>query len=61
MIARNSKSYPYLAIAQHYDIPYGEVLRFSDMLKDCEAEVVIGLEWQEKVYEVYYEQLNSKT
>jgi hypothetical protein len=31
MIARYSKSYPYLAIAQHYDIPYAEVLAASDL------------------------------
>ncbi len=30
MIARYSKSYPYLAIAQHYGIPYAEVLAASD-------------------------------
>ena len=33
MIARNSKSYPYLAIAQHYGVPYAEVLKFSDSQK----------------------------
>ena len=30
MIARDSKSYPYLAIAQYYGVEYGEVLRYSD-------------------------------
>jgi hypothetical protein len=30
MIARDSKSYPYLAIAQHYNVPYWKVLRFSE-------------------------------
>ncbi len=30
MIARDSKSYPYLAIAQHYGVPYAEVLAASD-------------------------------
>ena len=34
MIARNSKSYPYLAIAQHYGVPYAEVLKFSDSQKN---------------------------
>lgn len=29
MIARDSKSYPYLAIAQHYEVPYAEVLSLS--------------------------------
>lgn len=32
MIARDSKSYPYLAIAQHYNVPYGEVLRLSNRI-----------------------------
>lgn len=30
MINRDSKSYPYLAIAQHYGIPYWKVLQYSD-------------------------------
>lgn len=32
MIARDSNSYPYLAIAQHFGIDYGEVLKY-DILK----------------------------
>ena len=31
-IPRNSKSYPYLAIAQHYNVDYGKVLLYSEML-----------------------------
>lgn len=46
MIAKDSKSYPYLAIAQHYNISYAEVLRY--------AEVVCGYnvseEWQYLVW-----------
>ncbi len=34
MIALDSKSYPYLAVAQHYDIDYGEVLKFVDELEN---------------------------
>ena len=30
MIARDSKSYPYLAIAQHNNVPYAEVLKYSE-------------------------------
>jgi hypothetical protein len=37
MIARDSKSYPYLAIAQHYDIPYAEVLNFADACKKIDV------------------------
>ena len=33
MIARDSTSYPYLAIAQHYDVPYGMVLAYADALE----------------------------
>lgn len=32
MIAPNSSSYPYLAIAQHYGVDYGKVLRLADAL-----------------------------
>lgn len=30
MIARDSTSYPFLAIAQQYDVSYGEVLAYAD-------------------------------
>jgi len=33
MIARDSKSYPYLSIAQHYNISYAEVLHYADLCK----------------------------
>ncbi len=32
MIARYSESYPYLAIAQHLNVPYGRVLALADLL-----------------------------
>jgi len=51
MIAKDSRSYPYLAIAQHNDVPYAEVLRFSDWLEDLEAETVVTtLDWQWEVF-----------
>lgn len=31
-ISLNSKSYPYLAIAQHYNVDYGKVLCYSERL-----------------------------
>lgn len=34
MIAKDSKSYPYLAIAQHYNVPYAEVLKLSDRVEE---------------------------
>lgn len=30
MIAKDSTSYPYLAIAQHYNVSYAEVLVYSE-------------------------------
>lgn len=33
MIAKDSKSYPYLAIAQHHGIDYSEVLKYANMIK----------------------------
>jgi hypothetical protein len=32
MIDPNSTSYPYLAVAQHHGVPYGEVLALADRL-----------------------------
>ncbi len=37
MIARDSKSYPYLAIAQHYGVSYWKVLRVSYYYEKCFA------------------------
>lgn len=31
-IPRNSKSYPYLAIAQYYNVDYSRVLQYSEKL-----------------------------
>jgi len=39
MIARDSKLYPYLAIAQHYGVSYREVLKFiEDNSADAEND-----------------------
>jgi len=51
MIARDSKSYPYLAIAQHYDIPYGEVLFYSEMYKRFECSKPIS-DWKLEVWKL---------
>lgn len=50
MIARDSKSYPYLAIAQHYNIPYAEVLRFSETLDNLTP--FNNIAWQWEVYDL---------
>lgn len=58
MIARDSKSYPYLAIAQHYGVDYGEVLRYS--------EAMTGLDpfdhhaWHWAVYDLEMEKKHAK-
>lgn len=45
MIPFDSKSYPYLAIAQHYEIDYGEVLKFVDQL-DNHCSPIMMFAWQ---------------
>lgn len=37
MISKDSRSYPYLAIAQHYNISYAEVLQYSDYIRNMNA------------------------
>lgn len=54
MISIDSKSYPYLAIAQHYNVDYSKVLLFSDRLEDLEAETVITtIDWQFEVFKIW--------
>lgn len=51
-IARDSKSYPYLAIAQHYGVSYAEVLEYADLLDEYDPKIlkiVLGNEWQDEV------------
>jgi hypothetical protein len=61
MIARDSKSYPYLAIAQHYNVPYAEVLKYSDYLIVCKIlagytpDFVEMLKWQIDVLKINLE------
>jgi len=49
MIAHDSKSYPYLAIAQHYDVPYAEVLRFSET-NSCKHGACSCTKWKAAVW-----------
>lgn len=59
MIARDSKSYPYLAIAQHYGIPYGVVLEYADNVDNEIAAPTYGKPWREAVWRLYYAKKNS--
>ena len=55
MIARDSKSYPYLAIAQHYNVPYGEVLELSERIKEIFEKgkrPLMFYEWQREVVRI---------
>ncbi len=56
MIPLNSKSYPYLAIAQHYGIKYGEVLKFVDWLENTSSKLeeydILG--WRLMTYTVWH-------
>lgn len=49
MIAKDSKSYPYLAIAQHYNITYAEVLRFSET-NSCKKGGCPYTKWKAEVW-----------
>lgn len=53
MIAHNSKSYPYLAIAQHYNVPYAEVLKYADGIKPISKKmdtVFVPTKWCQEVW-----------
>lgn len=52
MIALGSKSYPYLAVAQHYGISYGEVLAFIED-KNANADTY----WKIKALEALQDEL----
>lgn len=55
MIAKDSKSYPYLAIAQYYSIDYGIVLllaeRFEDVLKRGRTPLILYA-WQRDIVDI---------
>jgi len=54
MIALGSKSYPYLAVAQHYGIDYGEVLEFIDKLENgFKPKLSDVTDWQYSLVFVY--------
>lgn len=56
MIAHDSKSYPYLAIAQHYNVSYAEVLAYADLVAEYEPEKderIAANEWQTEVIKLW--------
>jgi hypothetical protein len=53
MVEYASKSYPYLAIAQHFNVPYGIVLKYADNLAAMKRLGVLttpALDWTYAVY-----------
>lgn len=60
MIARDSKSYPYLAIAQYYEVPYEEVLKYSEEVTSGFAYPTFGARWRQAVIELEMMQCNIK-
>lgn len=61
MIARDSKSYPYLAIAQYYGVDYGEVLMLSDYIKYLIINDMVLPEytsWRFKIWELEHAKQN---
>jgi len=54
-IKLGSKSYPYLAVAKHYNMPYREVLAFLDNgIKYCQAP------WQIAVVKAEAEEMERR-
>ena len=51
MIKLGSKSYPYLAIAQHWNVPYAKVLAFSETLEA--SSILITEPWKVAVWRAY--------
>lgn len=52
MIARDSKSYPYLAIAQHYGVSYGEVLAYAETKAKLKQDHPYVEQWKLEVYKI---------
>lgn len=55
MIARDSKSYPYLAIAQYYGVPYAEVLLLSERIEEIlrkDKRPLMFYDWQREVVKI---------
>ena len=50
-IAKDSTSYPYLAVAVHYNVPYGDVLHYVNRIPS--ATLQRSQEWQIAAWEAY--------
>lgn len=52
MIARDSKSYPYLAIAHYYRVDYGKLLCYSDRLIKADVRCIPApaTQWRYEVW-----------
>ena len=64
MIVIGSKSYPYLAVAQHYGIDYGKVLIYVD---DLETRNIVNYElvplytdWALATYDAYFNEMDRR-
>ncbi len=60
MIACDSKSYPYLAIARHYGIPYAEVLKYADSITKFNILKVPYTDWRLEVWCLERDMNNAK-
>lgn len=60
MIALDSKSYPYLAVAQHYNIEYGEVLNYVNFLEKTHNTNPPYSKWRLSVIEAYQNEMERR-
>lgn len=60
-IKLGSVSYPYLAVALHYDIPYRHVLAFVEWLENIEADTLFSLvQWEDTAYLAYRKEMERR-
>lgn len=63
MIALGSKSYPYLAVAQYFNIPYSQVLNFIDhvdALEQIGMTVALIENWMQYAYMVRHDEMERR-
>lgn len=57
-VARDTKSYPYLAIAQHYNVDYGKVLLYSEkLIRVGIGELAPSTQWRYEVWRLERDKL----
>jgi hypothetical protein len=55
MIARNSASYPFLAVAQHYGVDYGVVLAYAGVCRKAREDETKELDvWESRAYDLLF-------